>query len=193
MRTWLGLCISFSLAAAPPPNPDHEGCNFFVQYKLSGKLTTSRAKEWKHWRSAYFRFKISHSTEGPTGKFVDDYHQWDRLKELANQNFPTFYATNSMLNKDRLIIASEAGTLLADIPLLDVRGVRTLHKHVTFTPTSTHFLLHSEKEESLKTSFAAVVEKLSENRTTSFSEASENCFAPLRKLVPMTKLGKVTS
>jgi hypothetical protein len=84
------------------PQPDHQGSNFFIQYKLSGELTSPGAKEWQHWNSAYFRFKIPHSTKDSTGSFVDDYHQWDRLKELANQNYPTFYATNSTLTLMRL-------------------------------------------------------------------------------------------
>lgn len=164
------------------PHPNHEGSNFFIQYKLSGELTSSGAKEWQHWSSEYFRFKIPHSTKDSAGNFVDDYHQWDRLKDLANNNYPTFYATNSTLSKDNLRNASKAGTLLNDIPLLDVRGVRALHKHVTFTPTSTIFLLHSEKEESYKTSFAAAIKKLSEEKTTPLNKASENLYRFLKEI-----------
>ena len=164
------------------PHPDHEGSNFFIQYKLSGELTSAGAKEWLHWNTAYFRFKIPHSTKDSTGSFVDDYHQWDRLKDLANQNYPTFYATNSTLSKDDMRNASKAGTLLDDIPLLDVRGVVSLHKHVTFTPTSTSFLLHSEKEESSKASFAATIEKLSEERTTSLNKASDSLLRFLKEI-----------
>lgn len=164
------------------PHPDHEGSNFFIQYKLSGELTSAGAKEWLDWNTAYFRFKIPHNTKDPAGSFIDDYHQWDRLKDLANQNYPTFYATNSTLSKDDLRNASKAGTLLDDIPMLDVRGVASLHKHVTFTPTSTSFLLHSEKEESSKTSFAATIEKLSEERATSLNESSDRLLRFLKEI-----------
>lgn len=164
------------------PHPDHEGCNFFIQYKLSGELTSAGAKEWQHWNSEYFRFKIPHSTKDAAGKFVDDYHQWDRLKDLANQNYPTFYATNATLSKDDLRSASKAGTLLNDIPLLDVRGVAGLHKHVTFTSSSTFFLLHSEKEESSRVSFATAIEKLSESKTASLNASSEALLRSLKKI-----------
>lgn len=167
---------------AHPPNPDHEGCNFFIQYKLSGELTSAGAKEWLHWGTEYFRFKIPHCTKDASGKFVDDYHQWDRLKDLANQGYPTYYATNSTLSKDDLRTASKAGTLLADTPLLDVRGVANLHKHVTFTPSSGFFLLHSEKEESPKTSFASALETLLEVRTTSLEESTRLLLSVLKKI-----------
>lgn len=145
------------------PNDDHEGCNFFIQYKLSGQLTSARAKEWPFWHSDYFRFQIPHSTrDEESRKFVDDYHQWDRLKELADQNYPTFYATNSTLSKDVLKSESKAGTLLNTIPMLDVRKVALRHKQVTFTPDSPHFFLHSEKEEVKKTSFSNVITQLAE-------------------------------
>lgn len=143
-----------------PPDDDHEGCNFFLQYKLSGQLTSAGAKEWPFWGSEYFRFKIPQSTRDVSGTFVDDYHQWDRLKELADRNYPTFYATNSTLSKDELKSESKAGTLLNTIPMLDVRTVASLHKQVTFTPDSAHFLMHSEKEEVKKTSFADTIERL---------------------------------
>lgn len=155
------------------PHPDHEGCNFFIQYKLSGELTSAGAKEWEYWRAPYYRFKIPHSTKDGTGKFVDDYHQWDRLKELADQGYPTFYATNATLSKEELQAASVSGTLLNDIPMLDVRGVTTRHKKVTFAPSSTFFLLHSEKKETFKVNFAAIIEQLSGYKTLSLKASSE--------------------
>lgn len=164
------------------PHLDHEGCNFFIQYKLSGELTSAGAKEWQHWNSEYFRFKIPHSTKDTAGKFVDDYHQWDRLKDLANQNYPTFYATNATLSKDDLRNASKAGTLLNDIPLLDVRGVAGLHKHVTFTSSSTFFLLHSEIEKSSRVSFATAIEKLSGSKTASLNASSEALLRSLKEI-----------
>jgi len=160
----LGWDTAFYFPWLPyPPADDHEGCNFFLQYKLSGQLTSAGAKEWPFWRSEYFRFKIPHSTRDAHGTFVDNYHQWDRLKELADLNYPTFYATNSTLSKDELRNESNAGTLLNTIPLLDVRLVVNLHKLVTFKPDSPHFLLHSEKEEVKKIIFADAIERLADS------------------------------
>lgn len=166
----------------PHPDPNHEGCNFFIQYKLSSKRISAGAKEWHHWHTAYFRFKIPHSTQDSTGRYVDDYHQWDRLKDLANQKYPTFYATNSTLSKNDLRYASQAGTLLDDIPLLDIRRVVSLHKHVTFTPTSASFLLHSEKEELSKTNFITTIEKFSEERTMPLNKASDSLLRVLENI-----------
>jgi hypothetical protein len=165
-----------------PSLPDHEGCNFFIQYKLSGKLTSAGAKEWGHWKTEYFRFKIPHSTKDSSGKFVDDYHQWDRLNDLANKGYPTFYATNATLSKDALRSASQAGNLLNDIPLLDIRGVASLHKYVTFTSSSTFFLMHSEKEESSRVSFATAIERLSDNKTAFIEEAAESLLLSLQEI-----------
>lgn len=145
-----------------PLENDHEGCNFFIQYKLSGQLTSAGAKQWEFWNSEYFRFKIPHSTRDTSGTFIDDYHQWERLKELADQNYPTFYATNATLSKDEIITESNAGTLLNSIPMLDVRSVAGQHKLVTFTPDSPHFLMHSEKEEVKKYLFSDLTEVLAD-------------------------------
>lgn len=155
-----------------PPLDDHEGCNYFIQYKLSGQLTSAGAKQWPFWGSEYFRFKIPHSTRDANGKFIDDYHQWERLKELADQSYPTFYATNSTLSKDEIISESNAGTLLNSIPLLDVRSVANVHKLVTFTPESPHFLMHSEKEEAKKYLFSNITELLAEQPHEHLSESN---------------------
>lgn len=154
------------------PLADHEGCNFFLQYKLSFELTSAGAREWPHWNTEYFRFKIPHSTKNAAGKFLDDYHQWDRLKDLANQNYPTYYATNTTLSKDVLRSSSKAGTLLDNIALLDIRKVANQHKHVTFIPSSKFFLLHSEVEESEKMTFASVIASLSEQEKRPMEQSS---------------------
>ena len=167
-----------------PPENDHEGCNFFIQYKLSGQLTSPGAKQWKFWNTEYFRFKIPHSTRDENGTFIDDYHQWERLKELANNDYPTFYATNSTLSKDEIITESNSGTLLNTIPMLDVRSVASLHKLVTFTPSSDYFLMHSEKEEVKKHFFSNVTEVLS---SQSFEHPRESNAKLLKILSGMEK------
>ncbi len=169
----LGWDTAFHFSWLPyPPVDDHEGCNFFLQYKLSGQLTSAGAKQWPFWHSEYFRFKIPHSTRDANGSFVDDYHQWDRLKELADQNYPTFYATNSTLRKDDLRNESEEGTLLNSIPLLDVRLVINPHRLVSFTPDSTYFLLHSEQEEIEKITIPDAIEQIAELPSEGIEEAS---------------------
>lgn len=165
-----------------PPENDHEGCNFFIQYKLSGQLTSAGAKQWVFWNAEYFRFKIPHSTRDENGAFIDDYHQWDRLKGLADNGYPTFYATNSTLSKNEIIAESNAGTLLNSTPVLDVRLVANQHKLVTFTPGSDHFLLHSEKEETKKHIFSNVTELLSEQSFEHPRESNANLLKMLNKM-----------
>lgn len=164
------------------PNIDNEGCNFFIQYKLSGKLTSAGAKEWIHWNTEYFRFKIPHCTSDENNKSVDDYHQWNRLKELALNNYPTFYATNSTLSKDEIITESTQGTLLKTIPMLDVRSVVNQHKFVTFTPISEFFLMHSETEKVNKNIFSNIEEILNLQTFEYPAESNKKLLKILREM-----------
>ncbi|MBU2805804.1 hypothetical protein ACQUQQ_00810 [Acidithiobacillus ferrooxidans] len=165
-----------------PPLPDHAGCNFFVQYKLSNQYTSPGAGEWIEWKQEYFRFKIPHNAKDAAGKHVDDYHQWDRLKALASKGYPTYYATNATLDKSVLMTAYEAGVLLNKVPLLDVRSVKGVHKHVTFTPTSDNFKLHSDLEDSSAIAFSAAIESLREEPHVSIGEANESLLSALNEM-----------
>lgn len=179
----LGWDTAFHFPWHPhPPLPDQEGCNFFIQYKLSIELTSAGAKEWEYWNAQYFRFKIPHGTISSAGRSVNDYHQWDRLKTLADKGYPTFYATNATLRKDDLRTALEAGTLLNDVPVLDVRDMEKRHKHVTFTASSDFFLLHSEKEQLPRISFSAAIERLPDNRVTSLERAGDLLLREFREI-----------
>lgn len=179
----LGYDTAFYLPWLPhPPDAHQQGCNFFLQYKLSGILTSHGAGEWTHWGTEYFRFKIPHSTKDNSGQFIDDYHQWDRLKTLADDGYPTFYATNSTLHKDVLRRAYEAGTLLDDIPLLDVRTMVTRHKHVTFTQSSAFFLLHSEREDAAKSSFSEALKMIEKKSGTSVEASNKKLLRILKKM-----------
>jgi hypothetical protein len=178
-----GWDTAFYLEWLPhPPLPDHAGCNFFVQYKLSNQYTSSGAGEWSCWKQEYFRYKIPHNAKNSAGKYVDDYHQWDRLKALAGKGYPTYYATNATLDKSALRTAYEAGVLLNDVPLLDVRSVKGVHKHVTFTPTSGIFKLHSELEESSAIAFSAAMRSLREEPQASIGEANERLLSALSEM-----------
>lgn len=181
----LGWDTAFHLHWLPHvPSSDDEGCNFFLQYKLSGELTSPGAREWSHWGEPYFRFKIPHSTRDSSGQFVDDYHQWERLKALANKAYPTFYATNSTLQKSALQNALQAGILLDRIPLLDVRTVAAEHKHVTFTSVSASaiFALHSEKEEIKMLTFGSALELLAQSQQSSLEASSKQLLTALKEV-----------
>lgn len=134
------------------------------------------------WNEEYFRFKIPHSTKDDKGKFVDDYHQWECLKKLADQGYPTFYATNATLSKDALQKSTRRGTLLDETPLLDVRGVKALHKHVTFTEESEIFMLHSDTEESPKKSFRDLFDVLRQTKSTSLENSTKTIINSLSEM-----------
>jgi hypothetical protein len=165
-----------------PPPQGHEGCNFFIQYKLSNQYTSTGAAEWGYWKQEYFRFKIPHSTKDAAGKYIDDYHQWDRLKELAAKKYPTYYATNATLSKSTLFTALENGNLLSDVPLLDVRTVKGLHKHVTFTSTPGNFRLHSELEVVPIVPYSEVVKLLGGEPQTTIGKSNSQLFSALREM-----------
>lgn len=179
----LGWDTAFFLPWLPyVPSVDDEGCNFFIQYKLSGELTSAGAKEWPAWNTSYLRFKIPHSTRTRSGSFIDDYHQWDRLKFLADRGYPTFYATNSTLHKEDLQNQLSMGTLLDQIPLLDVRTITGQHKHVTFTRTSSSFALHSEKREVNKLAFSQGLSLIARSEQSTLRNSVERLIASLREL-----------
>lgn len=56
----------FYLTKTSKGQSNQEGCNFFIQYKLSDQLTKSNASQWSYWNERHFRFKIPHNK--------DDFH-----------------------------------------------------------------------------------------------------------------------
>lgn len=142
------------------PIKEQDGCNLFIQYKLSHELNSANAKEWSSWKTDYMRFKIPHNS--------DDYHQWDALLALARCGYPTYYATNRGLLKEELIQHYNAGTLLSQVPMLDIRSVKSQHKHVTFLSGGTTFRLHSELEECPLLTMAGAMQTIARNPSESF-------------------------
>src|SRR5450830_126635 len=132
----------------------HKGCNFFLQYKLSSLVDRSSSpKEWGIWGKPYFRFQIPHRKK--IGKrYHNDFHQWDRLKEIAKAGVPTFYATNTMLEENDLKSLFENGTLLSRVALLDIAPIKRKHVRASFAEPFSNFSLHSTPEETRLLSFA---------------------------------------
>ena len=86
----------------PRLHGQHKGCNFFLQYKLSALADApNRSKEWSAWNKSYFRFRIPHRKK-LAGRYRDDFHQWDRMKEIADTGVRTYYATNTMIEESEL-------------------------------------------------------------------------------------------
>lgn len=168
---------------AQQPNSDHEGCNIFFQYKLSNEMTSPGAREWEHWNCPYLRFKIPHRSQDPVSlHYIDDYHQWVQLKKLSDDGYPTFYSTNPMLEKSELHSYYKSGTLLDNIPLLDVNSITSQHKHVTFTPSSTEFILHSEKAHSSKRRFSDVLGEFTNKKGRPISTLNKRLLSTLSEM-----------
>lgn len=154
-----GWDSAFSVPWYPAGDPGHNGCNLFIQYKLSDQLTTPQAKQWSHWNQEYFRFKIPHRTKR-SGKIVDDFHQWRSLVRLSNAGFAAFYVTNSTLSSRTLNKHYASGVLLERVVWLRVSDITTKHKEVTFTRSSPHCYLHSEVKKIPRISFKEVLSAL---------------------------------
>lgn len=134
-----------------PPHPSHRGANFFIQYKLSNEIEGRKGKHYDKWNEPYLRFFIPHKDGNKL-----DYHQYDRLKEIANNGYPVYYATNQVMYLDELKTLASQINLLDHTPFLNVNDINNYHKEVTFTRTSSHFLLHSEIEKVSKTTWESI-------------------------------------
>jgi hypothetical protein len=104
------------------------------------------------------------------------------LKALAGKGYPTYYGTNATLFKSELESTYQAGTLLKHVPLLDVRTVSGIHKHVTFTPNSATFKLHSDVEESPVLTLSTVIESIAQVPQTTIAEANERLLSALSEM-----------
>lgn len=149
--------------------PNHKGNNFFIQYKISEKITSNRGKEWNEWGREYFRFEIPHKG--------NDYHQWDLLKKIADEGFPVLYVTNSVLKVIELFEMRKNNTLLDQTPALDIRNINR-HRHVTFTENCNNFKLHSFVEFDLKDNLRNKIKNIIElhNGKISLSDLTDRLF-----------------
>lgn len=167
-----GWDSGFALPWITGGDPDLEGCNVFIQYKLSEQLVSPGAGQWAHWNEPYYRFKIPHKTRTKK-KSADDYHQWRALHRIAKSGYATFYVTNHTLSRVELRQQYDSGALLDRVAWLDVGDVKKKHRHVTFTENSPHFFLHSEKEQVERTKFHQFLAKLrQEQRKESLQAAN---------------------
>ncbi len=151
--------------------PDSSGANFFIQYKLSKLIEGNRGKEWKRWNSSYFRFQIPYTIKDKkTKQYIDDFSQFNALKNLADRGYSVFYATNHIVEKDELLELASNQRLLDKIPALSVSSIKGLHKKVTFTDTSQNFLLHSKVYEAEKIRIKELISKVLQEEKRAFAE-----------------------
>jgi hypothetical protein len=155
----------------PPPHPDHRGCNFFIQYKLSELIEGPRRREYSLWHCPYLRFHISYYIKDKiSGRYVYDHNQFNNLKDLSNQGYFVYYSTNHIVDKGELFQLSTSNALLNEIPFLDVSMINNNHNKATFTRNSSYFLLHSEPEKTPITKWDKIYSVVKEKEGTMLSE-----------------------
>ena len=101
---------------------------------------------------------------------MNDFHQWERLKEIAAAGVPTCYATNTMLEESELRRLFESGELLNRVVLLDVAPIKRKHVHASFADPYTKFMLHSVPEEANLLTFTGLINNLSSATYRSYEE-----------------------
>ena len=163
------------------PLVTHKGCNFFIQYKHSILIEGSRGGQWSDWNEEYFRFKIPHTIKN--GKnYVTDYHQFDLLKLLSENDCDVYYATNHVTLRDDLFSEASLGVLLDNIPFLDVRGMTNRHYYATFTKNSDHFYLHSDPVKIPRLSGTKALDSIVERKETTLTQGNEQLLSCLEIL-----------
>lgn len=162
----LGWDSAFHLPWIPiPANPNHRGCNLFIQYKLADLLESERAGQFQFWETEYLRFQIPHESKNPnSGQYELDFHQFTALRALANQSYPVFYVSNSVVYEQQLLTLARARTLSDSCAWFDVTGIADEHRYLTYTPASNHGFLHSDPISVPKTSFAKFKQSIAENQ-----------------------------
>ncbi|MDI7191250.1 hypothetical protein [Leptospira santarosai] len=143
------------------PHLNHKGCNLFIQYKLASLLQTERAEEYKYWETAYYRFQIPHeSYDRITGDHYFDFHQFNSLKKLANEDYPVFYVANSVILEKELLDCARAQNLRESCSWFSVADISDNHRYLSFVDGDGHGLLHSEPVKIAKKPFVSIVESI---------------------------------
>ena len=154
---------------ATPPNPKHKGCNLFIQFKRSKMIEGSSGGEWVFWREPYLRFQIPYSSKDRRGNYRDNYNQFDRLKELADEGYDVFYVTNHVLSDRALFDLANRKKLVDETPFLEVSDIDGYHKKATFTEDSQFFYLHSEPNDIKRSTWENIFSGLQQKKGTSLS------------------------
>lgn len=110
--------------------------NLFFQFKRPEYLITHKAKEWKCWQRAYFRFSVYE-------------HQHDILTNLsrtASDTARVLYAAPKLVQTEELIDAAKRKLVIEKTQLVEATRLAG-HKKCTYSSTSNTALGHSEPEE----------------------------------------------
>lgn len=169
------------------PIEDQEGCNFFIQYKQSTFIEGTRGAQRSVWNQKYFRFKIPHTVK-QNGLYVKDFHQYESLKLLSDNDCEVYYATNHLTDRDQLFEEASSGVLLDRIPFMDLRDMPGQHTYATFTSESDHFYLHSDPVKVGRLKGVDIFEKISEFKKVPLEQSNDQLFSNLRRLSEKNRL-----
>lgn len=169
----LGWDTGFNILGFKLPDPSQKNCNVFLQYKIAKIIVGPRGGQWHHWQEPYFKFDIARwRNAGHPGGNYPDFHQYDALKNLADNGYPTFYIPNHTVELEELLNWANSRTVIDHNSALDVRKIRRQHLAATFLRDSAHFFLDSDPEKVTKSVLApdAVKEVLAGARRTSLED-----------------------
>lgn len=99
-----------------------------------------------------------------------DYQQFNRLKDIANQGYEVYYATNHIIYFNELLQSATSNTLLNEIPFLNIANVDNGHISVSFTKNSQYFVLCSEPKHIDFLKWKQIISLIIEKKKTSISE-----------------------
>lgn len=168
---YLGWDTGFYVPGLKLPDPSQKNCNLFLQYKLSVLIEGRRGKQYGYWGQPYFRFNIPHwKSPGHPGRGYPDFHQYDALKNLADNGFATFYVTNHTLDLVELLDWANNRVVIDMNPTLDIAQINGQHLCATFTRESDHYFVDSEPEKTAKNLLDTMEETILKGRGTSLNE-----------------------
>lgn len=169
----LGWDTGFRIPSLKLPNSSQKNCNLFLQYKIAKMIVGSQGRQWHYWHESYFKFDIARwkNVGHPRGNYPD-FHQYDALKDLADNGYPTFYIPNNTLELEELLNWTNNSTITDHNPVLDIGHINRQHLAATFLKGSDRFFLDSDPEKIAKSVMSpdAVSEVLVSARKTSLEE-----------------------
>jgi hypothetical protein len=136
-------------------HPEQQGCNLFIQYKLSCLYSSNGAYGWESWYEPFYRFKLGYRRNREW-----DYLQRDHLVMLANDGYRAIYVTNHVLDIASLIRIAYDSQLCSRLPALQIRNSLSGHGYVSFTDSSLHFRLHSDDATLEKNTVSKIVTQI---------------------------------
>jgi hypothetical protein len=169
----LGWDTGFRIPGLKLPDPSQKNCNLFLQYKIAKIIVGSQGRQWHYWRQSYFKFDIARwKSVGHPGGNYPDFHQYDALKNLVDNGYPTFYVPNHTVEVEELLNWANNNTIIDYNLALDIRHINRQHLAATFLKDSDHFFLDSDPEEIAKLVMSpdAVKEVLVSAKKTSLEE-----------------------